>query len=138
MTAVADMPSNPAEPMPMPPLGGEQGAEAVRALKERDRVLKLIDSGQAAMAVVDTVSDTGVRLNGRTVAEVHLLVDRPGEESYPVTRRAVVPDGEPGAEFLLRAAQHGVLNQARRRIPVLVDPVQPDNVLLRSDLRVAS
>ncbi|SQD95100.1 conserved hypothetical protein [Parafrankia sp. Ea1.12] len=113
----------------------DQSPAAVR--EERDRARRLIDNGRATMAVIDTVSDTGVRVDGRTVAEVHLLVERPGQEPYPVTRRAVVPADEAGASPV-GDARGGIPSQLRRRVPVLVDPARPDNVLLRWDLRVAS
>ncbi|CAJ60178.1 hypothetical protein FRAAL1522 [Frankia alni ACN14a] len=106
---------------------------AQRALLERNRALTLIHSGQATTATVDTLCDTGVRVNGRAVAEVHLLVDRPGGAPYPVVRSAVVPDADMD---LSRAA---IASSGRpRRIPVLVDPRRPENVLLRWDLRPAS
>ncbi len=106
---------------------------AQRALLERNRALTLIHSGQATTATVDTVCDTGVRVNGRAVAEVHLLVDRPGGAPYPVVRSAVLPDADMD---LSRAA---IASSGRpRRIPVLVDPRRPENVLLRWDLRPAS
>jgi hypothetical protein len=106
---------------------------AQRALLERNRALTLIHSGQAATATVDTLCDTGVRVNGRAVAEVHLLVERPGSMPYPVVRSAVVPEADMD---LTRAA---IASSGRpRRIPVLVDPRRPENVLLRWDLRPAS
>ncbi|WP_236705648.1 hypothetical protein [Frankia sp. ACN1ag] len=106
---------------------------AQRALLERNRALTLIHSGQATTATVDTVCDTGVRVNGRAVAEVHLLVDRPGGAPYSVVRSAVLPDADMD---LSRAA---IASSGRpRRIPVLVDPRRPQNVLLRWDLRPAS
>ncbi|MCK9900066.1 hypothetical protein CC117_05245 [Parafrankia colletiae] len=104
---------------------------------ERDRARRLIDNGRATMAVISAVSDTGLRVDGGTVAEVHLLVDCPGAEPYPVTRRAVVPENERRAGRT-GSAGGGVPRQLRRRVPVLVDPAQPDNVLLMWDLRVAS
>ncbi|WP_261566178.1 hypothetical protein [Frankia gtarii] len=106
---------------------------AQRALLERNRALTLIHSGRATTATVDTLCDTGVRVNGRAVAEVHLLVDRPGGAPYPVVRSAVLPVADMD---LSRAA---IASSGRpRRIPVLVDPRRPENVLLRWDLRPAS
>lgn len=109
------------------------GLAAHRALVERTRALKLINSGRATTATVDTVCDTGVRVNGRPVAEVHLLVERPGAEPYPVVRSAVAPDPD------IDLATAATASSGRpHRIPVLVDPGRPDNVLLRWDLRPAS
>lgn len=116
------------------PAGEGARTAAVQALEERNRALKLIDSGQPTMATVDEVSDTGLRINGRPVAEVRLLVDRPGRSPYPVTRRAVVPEG---CQVVGKPARNRG-GRRIRRIPVLVDPGHPDNVLLRWDLRVAS
>ncbi|SNQ50725.1 conserved hypothetical protein [Frankia canadensis] len=113
--------------------GGDAESTAERALLERNAALTLIHSGQATTATVDTLRDTGARVNGRAVAEVRLLVDRPGAEPYPVTRSAVAP--EPDVDL----AEAAVASSGRpRRIPVLVDPGRPDNVLLRWDLRPAS
>ncbi|EFC81627.1 hypothetical protein [Parafrankia sp. EUN1f] len=108
--------------------------------EERDRARRLIDNGRAAMAVISAVNDTGVRVLGGTVAEVRLLVECPGAEPYPVIRRAVVPEAEPAAAVPsgFRRGSARVPSQLRRRVPVLVDPAQPDNVLLQWDLRVAS
>lgn len=112
-------------------LSGRQDAE--RALGQRDDALTLIHSGQATTATVDTMRDTGARVNGRAVAEVHLLVDCPGGATYPVVRSAVLP--EPDVDL----DQVAVASSGRpRRIPVLVDPSRPQNVLLRWDLRPAS
>ncbi|EIV93746.1 hypothetical protein [Frankia sp. QA3] len=106
---------------------------AQRALLERNRALTLIHSGQATTATVDTLCDTGVRVNGRAVAEVHLLVDRPGGAPYPVVRSAVLPDVD------MDFSRAAIASSGRpRRIPVLVDPRRPENVLLRWDLRPAS
>jgi hypothetical protein len=77
------------------------------------------------MAVVDAVSDTGIRFNGRPVTELRLLVEQAGREPYPVIRRAVLPDVD------------GSAGVGRRRIPVLVDPERRENVLLRWDLPAA-
>jgi len=106
---------------------------AERALLERNEALTLINSGQATTATVDALRDTGARVNGRAVAELRLLVDRPGAEPYPVVRSAVLP--EPDADL----ARATVASSGRpRRIPVLVDPRRPQTVLLRWDLRPAS
>ncbi|WP_066066631.1 hypothetical protein [Frankia sp. EI5c] len=126
MTLVAEVPRN------------QTGLPSTAGQEERDRARQLIDNGRVAMAVIRSVSDTGVRVDGGTVAEVHLLVECPGAEPYPVTRRAVLPAAEratgPGLTGLTHAR---VPRQLRPRVPVLVDPTQPDNVLLRWDLRPA-
>ncbi|WP_018639731.1 hypothetical protein [Parafrankia elaeagni] len=149
MTTAADATPNESELLAgAPAIEGRFGGSATAVGQgERDRARRLIDNGRATMAVISAVSDTGLRVDGGTVAEVHLLVDRPGAEPYPVTRRAVVPEAVvPEAvvpENERRAGRTGsvgggVPRQLRRRVPVLVDPAQPDNVLLMWDLRVAS
>jgi len=113
--------------------GQEPQHAAHQALLERTQALKLIHSGQATTATVDTLCDTGARVNGRPVTEVHLLVERPGAEPYPVIRSAVAPDAD------IDLATAATASSGRpRRIPVLVDPGHPENVLLRWDLRPAS
>ncbi|MCK9877640.1 hypothetical protein MXD59_17980 [Frankia sp. Ag45/Mut15] len=133
----ASTPSTP--PTPPTPAGPAAPAQppatstAAQALTERNEALRLIDSGRATTATVDALRDTGARVNGRPVAEVHLLVDQPGGQPYPVVRAAVAP----GTDVDLAAL--AVASSGRpRRIPVLVDPGRPDNVLLRWDLRPAS
>ncbi|MCM3887601.1 hypothetical protein [Frankia sp. R82] len=106
---------------------------AQQALTERNEALHLIHDGRATTATVDALHDTGARVNGRAVAEVHLLVDQPGGQPYPVVRAAVAPATD------VDLADLAVASSGRpRRIPVLVDPGRPDNVLLRWDLRPAS
>lgn len=138
MTTAADATPNGTEPVAGASVEGcfEWPATAAGG-GERDRARRLIDNGRATMAVISAVSDTGLRVDGGTVAEVHLLVDCPGAEPYPVTRRTVVPENERRAGRT-GSAGGGVPRQLRRRVPVLVDPAQPDNVLLMWDLRVAS
>ncbi|MEX5634997.1 hypothetical protein [Parafrankia sp. FMc2] len=144
MTTAADATPNETEPLAgAPAIEGRLGGSATAVGEgERDRARRLIDNGRATMAVISAVSDTGLRVDGGTVAEVHLLVDCPGAEPYPVTRRAVVPETVvPENERRAGRAgsvRGGVPRQLRRRVPVLVDPAQPDNVLLMWDLRVAS
>ncbi|ABD10295.1 hypothetical protein CcI156_12490 [Frankia sp. CcI156] len=108
---------------------------AQRALLERNRALKLIDTGRATTAAVCAVRDTGLRVNGRPVAEVHLLIERPGAwgNVYPVVRSTVLPDPD------VDLSEAATASSGRpRRIPVLVDPHRPENVLLGWDLRPAS
>ncbi|WP_163547304.1 hypothetical protein [Candidatus Frankia nodulisporulans] len=129
-SAAAATPEPHSSTPPAPPTPAEPAAQA---LTERNEALRLIDSGRATTATVDALRDTGARVNGRPVAEVHLLVDQPGGQPYPVVRAAVAP----GTDVDLAAL--AVASSGRpRRIPVLVDPGRPDNVLLRWDLRPAS
>ncbi|CAO5231134.1 hypothetical protein [Frankia sp. AgKG'84/4] len=111
----------------------EDATAAERALLERNEALTLIHGGLATTATVDTLRDTGARVNGRAVAEMRLLVRRASGDTYLVVRSAVVPDSN------VDLATVAVSSSGRpRRIPVLVDPGRPGNVLLRWDLRPAS
>ncbi|CAO5163850.1 conserved hypothetical protein [Frankia sp. AiPs1] len=126
------LPDSP-DPAATAALADQPVSRAQQALTERNRALQLIHSGRPATATVDALHDTGARVNGRAVTEVRLLVDRPDGGAYPVVRAALAP--APDADLATMA----VASSGRpRRIPVLVDPGRPHNVLLRWDLRPAS
>jgi hypothetical protein len=64
------------------------GVLQFRAAARQDRILA---GGIAGLAAVQSVTQTGMRVNGQPEVELRLLVRVPGGEPYPATVKEIVP-----------------------------------------------
>ncbi|MET8001008.1 hypothetical protein [Nonomuraea glycinis] len=84
-------------------------------IRSRD-ARRLLATGLPAQAVVETMSDTGLTVNGRPVVTFDLTVSVPGTPPYPLSHRQSLPRIPPD-----RVAPGAVL-------PVRVDPARHDRL----------
>ncbi|GGP07100.1 hypothetical protein GCM10012278_33520 [Nonomuraea glycinis] len=84
-------------------------------IRSRD-ARRLLATGLPAQAVVETMSDTGLTVNGRPVVAFDLTVSVPGTPPYPLSHRQSLPRIPPD-----RVAPGAVL-------PVRVDPARHDRL----------
>lgn len=77
---------------------------------------KLLETGLAGQATVQSVTETGVFVNERPMIRMHLIVSVPGRAPYPVVHNEVVP-------FIAL----GMMSPGSA-LPVAVDPANPQKL----------
>lgn len=90
------------------------GLMGIRAASQQDRILR---TGIAGTAQVQSIEQTGTRVNDQPEVEFTLLVSLPGRDPYPAKRTEIVP------MILLNRLGDAVL-------PVRVDPADPATVVI--------
>lgn len=100
-----------------------QGVERMRQMNQtfavQAQAQHLAQDGVPATASIIDLTDTGTRLNLAPVVRVGLLVERGDRPPYPVWTETILP--------VQASAQAGV----GQRVAVMVDPADPEKVLVR-------
>ncbi|GGM70377.1 hypothetical protein ACFFX1_07205 [Dactylosporangium sucinum] len=99
--------------------GMAQMQHVEQQLQAQTADLELVRTGVPGAATIIGLADTGTRVNLEPLVRISLLVEVAGRPPYPVTREVLLP--------LHASAQAGV----GQRVSVLVDPRQPDHILVR-------
>ena len=79
---------------------------------------KLLETGLAGQATVQSVTETGVFVNERPMVRMHLIVSVPGRAPYPVVHNEVVP-----------LIALGMITPGSA-LPVAVDPANPQKLAI--------
>lgn len=102
--------------------GLAQAKDEVQELAaDQAKAQKVMTSGIAGRANIRSMRDVGVVVNEMPLIEMDLQVEIPDRDPYEVTHRQVIPHSSLGAL------------QLGASVPVLVDPQDPDSLVLTMD-----
>jgi hypothetical protein len=104
--------------------GLAQAKDEVQQLAaDQAKAQKVMTSGIAGQATIRSMRDVGVVVNEMPLIEMDLQVEIPDRDPYEVTHRQVIPHSSLGAL------------QLGETVPVLVDPQDPDSLVVTIDQR---